>query len=236
MKTLLVMGATVALFAAHVTTADAQLLHNQNIIFIAGGGNPDAGFTTMLDPVHNLLLGARAKNRVNGSTPNNGAGTFTFPAGSLVPIPDRFQFNWEFSANSDPLNLGQTLNAYDYWATISGPSFGPFTFNLGLSYADNSFGTSATPNGAGAEGPFAGFASTSTVMQNSQNFVFAGADPDVNGVYGVSIFATVLGQGPDSPHFAQADILINVGTVPEPTSMSLAAIGGLSLLAFRRRK
>jgi hypothetical protein len=53
---------------------------------------------------------------------------------------------------------------------------------------------------------------------------------------GVTVFGTSAGlinNGASAP--AQLDLLF-VGAVPEPGTMALAALGGLSLLAFRRKK
>ena len=86
--------------------------------------------------------------------------------------------------------------------------------------------------------------SWSTVYTELQNW---GSDSIANAYFGVSSFAsttigsanpgiTVLGSGVINNAAANPEQLDLLGTVPEPGTMALAAIGGASLLLFRRKK
>jgi hypothetical protein len=237
MKKTLVSLIVIATLAAAVpirSFAVTSLDFNQNVTAILGSGNPNTGWTTWTDTAYNLQLGLRAKDRLTGATPNNGAGTFLFSTGSY-PGPVRNKFNYEFSINVDPQSFGvQKLNMFDFYLSASGPSWSPPTINLLTAYADNSYGDNATANGMGVEGLSSVYAPILNIAQNSQNPVFTGADPNLSGNYLYTLFATLPGAGPNGYRIAQVDMVVSV---PEPSSLALLGISSLAFVQrIRRRK
>lgn len=235
-RSILAAVMTAGLLISTTLSSRATITFNDTVTAIYGSGNPNGGWVTSLEVATNLSLSLRAKDRNDGSTPNDGAGTYTFLAGTY-PGPVRARWNYEFSINSDPALLGsQKLNAYDFYLSASGPSLPLTTFNALTTYSDNSYGDSTTANGAGLEGLAAIFAPISTIAQNSQNIVFSGLNPNTTGDYFFTLFATEIGAGSSGARFAQADMTVRVVGVPEPTTAVLGMIGGLGLfLNFRRR-
>ena len=70
----------VSTLVVSLTSSVQALEYNQDITAIFGSGNPDQGWTTFTQD--SIQLGLRAKNRTDGTTPNDGAGTYSFPVGT----------------------------------------------------------------------------------------------------------------------------------------------------------
>lgn len=143
----------------------APTLWAGDITAIFGTGNPNTGWTISTN--NGLTLGLRAKNRVTGSTVNDGAGNYSF---ATAPAP-RGLWNYEFSIDSG----NSVLTSFNYVlkvdtdasAGVSLVAIDPLTY-----WWDNSFGTASTLNGQGTEGPAAILAGSNSIAQNSQNITF----------------------------------------------------------------
>lgn len=172
------------IFATSASAADVSLTA------IFGTGNPDAGWTATSQG--SLQLALRARNTVTGATPGNGAGVYTFAAGTT------WNFDFSFNVNADGSGSGPLAN-YQFTLQVdtdprAGQSF--VTIDPSL-YPDNSYGTGATANGGGVEGTFGApnfLGATNTVMQGSQNLGFFPflANPAQPGTYDFRISATLL--------------------------------------------
>lgn len=185
-KTLtMLLTAVLSLASIHVAKA---LNYDQNITAIFGSGNPAQGWTTYSDDT--LTLGLRAKNRTDGTTQNNGAGTYNFPTGT-APSSTRAIWNFEFSANvggssgGGDLPGGPVLSDYVYKLSVDlNPSAGTSysEYNPFLVYTDNSFGDNSTASGGGVEPGIIGNG-LYYLGQNSQNITFLGGNPLLDGTY-----------------------------------------------------
>ena len=230
MKKLLVAGALTALF---VSSVSANIVFDDVQVAIFGTGNPDGGWVTSYNPAMNLNMSLRAKDRLNGATPNNGAGTYMFSPGSYAG-PIRAKWNWEFSINTDPAGLGiQKLDGFDFYLASSGPSLIIPTFDPVNNITDNSYGNNLTPNGGGIEGLAIMHASIYNIAQNSWNITFTGGDPDTIGDYLYTLYATAPGAGPDGQRLAEVSMVVSV---PEPSSAALVGIGLCALIGRIRRR
>ncbi|MEK7641677.1 MAG: PEP-CTERM sorting domain-containing protein [Patescibacteria group bacterium] len=232
-KSMLLSLVVCGLVISSAVPASAATVYDDTQVAIYGGGNPNTGWVTSFNPNLNLNLSLRAKDRSDGSTPNNGAGTYLFSPGSYAG-PVRAKWNYEFSINTDPSNGGlQKLDDFDFYLSANGPGFGPFTINVLTTYLDNSYGDNTTANGAGVEGLSGVFAPFNNIGQNSQNIVFAGGDLNALGLYSFSLYATALGAGSGGARVAQVDMAV---LVPEPSSLALFGIGSLVFLQRIRRR
>ncbi len=234
---ILAIVVTAGFLISSTVSSRAVVTYNDTVTAIFGSGNPNGGWVTSHEATPNLSLSLRAKDYNNGSTPNNGAGTYTFLAGTSV-LPNLARWNYEFSINADPaLGGSQKLNAYDFYLSALSPVppvlgvFNPLTI-----LNDNSYGNSSTLNGQGLVGTAATYAAISTIAQNSENIFFTGLNANATGDYVFALFATQVGAGINGARIAQADMTVHIVAVPEPTTAALGAIGGLALfLNFRRR-
>jgi len=202
---------TVAVLCATLVTAATvfALSFNQDIVAIFGSGNPNTGWTTDSGP-EQMVLALRAKNRMTAAT-TNVSGVYSFPTGFQAPNINRAVWNWEFSIDSG----GGNLYAYDYYVLIDtdySQATAYTTVNALVGWNDNSYGTSATLNGAGVEGPAATYAGSSTIAQQSQNLVFAGGNPLLDATYNYQLFAVAPGAGPNGTRLATTAITVIVGT------------------------
>lgn len=230
----------------------AVTTYNQSITAIFGTGNPDTGWTA--DTANNIQLGLRAKGRNDSSyvglTPNDGAGTYSFPIFGGARGP----FNYEFSINSDASGGGGlNLSFYDFYLAVDGNSSQGVTFTQVdplAHWGDNSYGNNGTANSAGVEGTAAALAGGNNVAQNSQNITFgdypggAFAVPGpADATYNYELFAVADGAGSGGTRLASVGITVVVGNggaaVPEAGS-TLALLGlslaGLAAFSFRKRK
>jgi len=236
--------ATSALAAGLASSAQA-LEYNQNITAIFGtGGNPDQGWTTFTQG--NIQLGLRAKNRTDGTTPNNGAGTYSFATGT-APASTKALWNFEFSANveyqgapsssrfSSLLPTNPTLAQYAFLLSVDlDPSLGTLYFNYNPllvpnPFNDNSYGNSGTLNGQGVEVGIAGNLAYS-IAQNSQNITFApSGNPLINGTYdfkfGVYDTSGLIGE-------TKMRVVVGSGGAKVPDAGSSVALLSLSLFGI----
>ena len=213
--------------------------YNQSITAIFGAGNPDTGWTTDTG-LNGLVLGLRAKNRTDASTPNDGAGTYTF---ATAPAP-RGLWNYEFSINSGT----SFLSAYDYYLSVdrdASPGVSFTTIDPLAYWLDNSYGTAGTANGAGLEGPSSSFVGSSSIAQNSENITFGDYPGGAlaltpNATYTYSLYAVEKGAGPNAAPLTSVTMNVRVGdggsSVPDSGS-TVALLGGclVGFAALRRR-
>src|SRR5665213_1887714 len=89
-------------------SASANITYDNTIAPIVGSGNSSSGWTSANNTDLGLTLSLRAQDRyTDGLTPNNGAGTFTFPVGQ--------QWDYWFDVNSGNLSP----STYTYALIIS---------------------------------------------------------------------------------------------------------------------
>lgn len=207
-------------FAALTTT------YNATIPYINGAGNPNTGWVSGVNDVTpNLKLGIRADSFTDGSTPNNGAGTYTFASG-LVNAGTRATWNYQFTANSDTSSHNIPLNTYEYWLTLSingGPASAPFDL---LSLGDNTYGDNTSTQGFNVSKGGSALAATHNVFANSENIIFLG-DLNTGGTYQFEFYATLAGSGSGGAKLDDVNMTVNV--VPEPSTY---VAGALLLLPF----
>ncbi len=213
----------------------ATLTFNDTQVAIFGSGNPDTGWTTSNGGGVELSL--RGKDRVSGSTANVN-GVYSYPTGTVPPANNRAVWNWEWNIDTGTATLG----TYDYFlgidtdpsAAIAFSYVDPLTF-----WNDNSYGTSGTANGAGLEGPFGLFGS-STIAQQSQNLVFVGGDPNLDATYNYELFAVLKGAGLTGDKLAGTKIQVEVGRggtrVPDSLGMFPALFLGAGIIGFLKRR
>jgi len=233
-KLLALLFAVVLVPVTQAVTTD----YNDTITAIYGNGNPDYSWTSVTDDTTGVQVAMRGKYRVGGGTPNDGAGTYTFPTGT-VGSPARAVWNWEFSAFSG--DGGQSLADYAWKLSVdTDPSqgtsfaeFNPFAPTLTMPYyADNALGTSSTANGGGTKQFLALSLDNYTLGQNSQNIMFAPSspqDPNANATY-TYMFAAHDG----STEIAKVSINVVVGSGgdPVPDAGSTAGLLGASFAGF----
>lgn len=209
---------------------------------IFGSGNPNGGWVTSSDSSLGLLVGLRAKDRATGATPNNGNGTFTF---ATAPAP-RGLWNYEFTVNTG----SSPLTSFDFFLSVdrdASAGVSLFTVNPLTHWLDNSYGTAATLNGQGVEGPFLFFGGTNTIAQNSQNITFGGLTPypggalalSPNASYRFELYAVAPGAGSNGSRLASTaiDVVVGNGGVSVPdtgSTIALLAVTLCSMLAFGR--
>lgn len=218
MKTTPLIAALVAsCLIAPIASAES---YDQTITAIFGSGNPDTGWTTGTGE-DGITLALRAKNRETGSTANV-SGTYYEPVGLQAPNNNRARWNWEFSVDSGPV----TLDQYDYYIGIDLDTPVGISHQIVdvASFPDNSYGTAATLNGQGVEGPAATFTGTNTIAQQSQNLVFWAQDPTVNATYDYELFAVAKGAGYAGEKLASTTITVIVGSGGAPVNDLVAEL------------
>ncbi len=227
------------------SSAYAQTLtYNATQTAINGTGNTDYGWTVYSSPTLTLATMAQynypgyPNNATAPSDPNDGAGTFLFPTGSKPGSPSRGQFDIWFSVYTPGSSLASSGLDFYWSVTTTGPGtpFGPIKLSL---YTDSSYGNASTPNGGGTVGTYAAMAGANSLFQNAQDpsWLISGYNPNSAQTITVALFAVTSGADPNnSTRIVDINSAIQVGVVPEPTTIALASLGGLTVLAFRRRK
>lgn len=247
------VSATLGLIAALLcSTASALPLNGTGLVtpdVIFGSGNANGSWTGFNSIVVELGLRGKLRYNLNGAPENtfnyDGNRTYTFdPANSVAPS-NRSIFNFEFSINSAPTSgFSRTLDGFTYQLNIDiDPSaaivngFSGDPINVG--FADHSFGTNSTANGAGVEATsaanYTSLLATNNVAQNSWNlgFGFTPNDPQLPGIYTISLSALSFNQ---VVGITSIDVVIGApATVPVPATIPLL-MAGLALLAFSRRR
>ena len=232
-------GAALALAGATAQAANVT----PDVIF--GSGNANGGFTIVQDG--SLELGLRAKLRYNqAGQPENtfprvgNSNRYRFREDDGVAPANRAIWSFEWSVNTNQDGNGVDLDAYTYSISLTGPGGYSFAYNPFASFRDVALGDNDTGNGGGVERSFldslfgnipGGF----NVAQESENIGFGSfnnSDPQALGTYTIKLTA-FDGQGSFSN-----EIEINVAPIPLPAAgwLMLAGLGGLGLLARRRRQ
>lgn len=214
------------------------ITYNANVTAIYGSGNGNGGWTeqsSFATGQYDVQVALRAKNTSTGATPNNGAGVYTFTSGE--------NWNFDFSYNSDLNNNNfWQLGAFKYSLSVDiDPSAGTnfVTFSPTL-YTDNSYGDSATANGAGVEGLYAANSLSNSLMQNSQNLGFFPFNGDDNQIGTYDITASIMKL--DGTVISNVGIKVNVvgaqGVAEHGNTVALLAMAlvGMGLIRHVGRK
>lgn len=237
-----------------------------NLIF--GSGNDNGSFTTDRRNGVELGMRGKlrfdAGNQPQNIFNSNNDGTYSFDAG-LPPTGFGFapgststaKWNFEWSINSSFDGSGVNLDQLTYNIGMDfdpgvGTNFLEFD-PINVLLADHSIGTNATAQAAGSEAAgaddiakaadYALLIANNNLAQQSWNMEFfddGGAfffDGRVDGTYDFFLEAF----SPSAGSLARVDIQIIVGAgapVPEPTTLSLFAMGllGLGFAGYRRRR
>lgn len=169
-----VVGLTYQARATFATTYD------NTIAPIVGSGNSSSGWTSANNADLGLTLSLRAQDRyTDGNTPNNGLGTFTFPAGQ--------QWDYWFDVNSG----SSALSTYTYTLTVSSSLYGTGTGMLSQSSpSDNG----VTPSGNEFQNAeWLGFSGYDMSLQQTYYFTLNAKDSNGNLVDSVNM--TVVNNG-----------------------------------------
>lgn len=222
--------------------AEVIISYNNTVIAINGRtANPDGYWNSVLDTGLNLQLSLRAQTTefLIPSSPNDGAGTFFFPVGYSIYSGVKAKWGDWFSINTDYTGLGgNKLTAFDFYLTYDTPAApGTFRtpFNVLTDFTDNSYGDNATANHAGIVGTpstSAGLQATYNIAQNAENIGFEGLTPNLVGNYDYQLYAVAAGAGANGTRLLEADMIVQVQATPEPTTLALAGLGLMAMLAL----
>lgn len=222
--------------AVMALSTQAAIQYDQNVTpdIIFGAGNANGHFAT--DQENGVELGLRAKVRYQETYNSNGAGTYTFQAGTA--------WNFEWSINSDYSGTaGHDLDYYTYALRIdtdptAGTSFTTFdpihAVNPDNSMVlwDHGIGNNSTANGAGdndvatrTASDYATLIAQNNVAQNSWRQIWFGIDANTPGTYTFQLEAF----SPTGAPAALTEMTVNVLPVPEPATY---VAGMLLLLPF----
>jgi len=212
----------------------------------------------------NLELGLRAKLRYDATSGCNGVGcpknqfnwdgvdTYSFNQANGNPPPNRAMWNFEWSVNiedwkydnGDQVTIPQVVagGAELVLSFDTDPGAGTTFTDYNLFDFDAYYGTNATENGvASTTNPNGGIydatgtpVAGSTVAQNSVNYGFLPGAPLGAGLFDIKMTALSF----TGNELASTSITVNVAPVPVPAALPLllAGLGGLGLVARRKRK
>jgi hypothetical protein len=239
---IIVVITAAGLLASQSARAQVTVSYNNTVTAINGTGNPDGFWNSYLNTGLNLQLSLRAQTTIIGTiptSPNNGAGTFTFPAGTK-PASTKATWDYWFSINTNPSGAGaNNLNIYDFYLTFDTPST-PGTFltpiNVLTAIGDNAYGNNSTLNGHGTIGTSATSPTlvlNNNIAQNAENISFSGLSTGVAGNYNFELYAVAAGAGASGTRLGEADMIVNVIPVPEPSILAMTGLGIFSLLILR---
>ncbi len=234
--------AAAGLLTSQSVRAQVIISYNNTVTAINGTDNPDGFWNSYLNTGLNLQLSLRAQTTIIGTiptSPNNGAGTFTFPAGTK-PGSTKATWDYWFSINTNPSGTGANhLNIYDFYLTFDTPS-APGTFftpiNVLTGIGDNAYGNNSTLNGQGVIGTPAtspALVLNNNIAQNAENISFSGLSTSVAGNYDFELYAVTAGAGANGTRLGEADMTVNVVPVPEPSILAMTGLGFFSLLILR---
>ena len=235
------MGA-VGLLTEPAAQATVTLSYNNTVTAINGTGNPNGYWNSFLDTGLNLQLSLKAQTSIIGNpvSPNDGAGTFTFPTGTK-PSSTKATWGYWFSINTNPSGAGaNNLNVYDFYLTFDTPAT-PGTFftpvNVLTAFTDNAYGNNSTLNGQGTIGTPATSPTlvlNNNIGQNAENISFVGLPTTLVGNYDFQFYAVAAGAGANGTRLGEVDMTVHV--VPEPSTLALTGLGISGLLVLRQRQ
>jgi len=235
-----------------IPSAFATVSYNQTITYINGNGNLNTGWTADTE-ANGIQLGLRADNRDTGSTASSAPGVYSYAPGNSIAAPTHADWNYQFTINSDSINGTAPLTTYNFYLVMFGPGLvSPVTVNaLGnIYFVDDTFGNNGSTQGAGNNsgtgnglnnGALAG---ANNVAANSETIAFGPFNDHVNagGIYTFELYATAANdlRGAGGDKVADVSIQVNVGAVPEPTTVLAGAMlllpFGASALRIMRKK
>jgi hypothetical protein len=238
-----------AIICGFAMMAKANTLNlNDTIAAIYGSGNPNHGWVSSTAP-DNSVLALRANNRNNGVVPNNGDSSYSFPIGTDPANPARAIWNFAFSVEEPG---GLTSKPNDYILSLVGPGGVNYSFDVRLipdnayltaggispamAFSSMGFGPMSSLGGTVFTGTFGDYGPLSIMMQNSENIVFFGGNPNLPGDYKISLQSI----GPSGVENS-VGITVHVGSVNVPDSAGTFAMSAMAFLpillsTIRRKK
>ena len=188
-------------------SASANITYDNTIAPIVGSGNSSTGWTSANNTDLGLTLSLRAQDRGLPNTPNNGAGTFTFPVGQ--------QWDVWFDVNSGSSPTSDYTYALTIHSSLGGPDQTMLT-TLGQSIAyigDNGVSGNEFQNAEWLGFTWNNFTGYDMSLQATYNFTLDAKDGNGNSVDSVNM------------------TVINNGTTPVPEPTTIIS-GALLLLPF----
>jgi hypothetical protein len=232
-----------------IPSAFGAISYNQTITYINGSGNLNTGWTANDDG--GIELGLRADNRDNGTVPISAPGVYSFAPGNSTVAPTHADWNYQFTINSDPANGTAPLSTYDFYLVVVGPGIAggvPITINAVTGLPDDTFGNNTSSQGHnvtvanGTTQLNTTLETLNNVAANSQTISFApfGDHSNLGGVYDFELYATAAGAGAGGAKVDDVSIEVQVGAVPEPTTVVAGAMlflpFGASAIRILRKK